>query len=92
MNSPVETLTNRRLDWSWSVTELKAIFQTLFVKVFFCRQLNKPNSRSLLDFFRIDRFPFSVAMEAPPHVYAEAQLVGFVERGVLQDRKYSLIF
>ena len=34
MNSPVETLTNRRLDWSWSVTKLKAIFQILFVQVF----------------------------------------------------------
>ena len=34
MNSPVENLTNRRVDLSWSVTKLKAIFQTLFVKVF----------------------------------------------------------
>ena len=33
-NSPVETLTNRRLDWSWSVTKLKAFFQTPFVEVF----------------------------------------------------------
>ena len=30
----VETLTSRRLDWSWSVTKLKAIFQILFVQVF----------------------------------------------------------
>ena len=74
MNSPVETLTNRRLDWSWSVTTLKAIFETLFVKVFLLLVKKKNKFKIFIRFFRIYRFPFSIAMEAPPHVHAEAPL------------------
>ena len=79
MNSPVENLTNRRLGWSWSMTnKLKAIFQTLFVKVFLLL-VKQTKFKTLLDFFRIDRFPFSIAIEAPPHVHVEAllKIIGF---------------
>ena len=48
LNSPVKTLTNLRLDWSWSVTKstikLKAKLKKLytFFKVCFCKS-NKRN-------------------------------------------------
>ena len=65
MHSPVKTLTNLRVDWSWSVTKsmtkLKAHPSN---SKFFC----------LLEVSRIDRFPFSKAVEAPPHVHVEAPL------------------
>ena len=53
--------------------------QTKQTKINKNKPTNKPNSRSLLDFFCIDRFPFSKAMEAPPHVHAEAllKIIGF---------------
>ena len=74
----VETLTNRRLDWSWSVTKLEAIFQILFVQVFLLL-VKETKFKIFIGFFRIERFPFSIAMEAPPHLYAEAPLkiIGF---------------
>ena len=74
MNSPVKTLINRRLDWSVtkSMTKLKAHASNSICQSFFCRNLNERNSRSSLEVSRIDRFPFSIAMEAPPHVHAEA--------------------
>ena len=75
MHSPVKTLTNLRVDWSWSVTKsmtkLKAHPSN---SKFFCRSLDKRNLRSLLEVSRIDRFPFSKAVEAPPHVHVEAPL------------------
>ena len=79
MNSTVETLTSRKLDWSWGVTKLKAIFETLFVKVFCCQLKKKNKFKIFIGFFRIYRFPFSIAMEAPPHVHAEVPLkiIGF---------------
>ena len=63
---------NPAIDWSWSVTKsltkLKAIlYLNLFLSIF---NLSKRNLRYLLEFSRIDRFPFSIAMEAPPHVRA----------------------
>ena len=74
----VETLTSRRLDWSWSVTKLKAIFQILFVQVFLLL-VKETKFKIFIGFFRIERFPFSIAMEAPPHLHAEAPLkiIGF---------------
>ena len=74
----VETLTNRRLDWSWSVTKLKAIFQIPFVQVFLLL-VKETKFKIFIGFFRIERFPFSIAMEAPPHLHAEAPLkiIGF---------------
>ena len=78
MNLPVKTLTNLRLYWSWSVTKsvtkLKGTSFKLYLSIFFCRRLNKRNWRSLLEFSRIDSFPFSIPMVSPPHVHAEATL------------------
>ena len=37
----------------------------LYLSKFFCLDLNERNSRSLLEVCRIDRFPFSIAMEDP---------------------------
>ena len=76
MNSPVETLTNRRLDWSWSMTKLKAIFQILFVQVFLLL-VKETKFKIFIGFFRIERFPFSIVMEAPPHVHAEVPLKNY---------------
>ena len=39
-------------------------FNLYFLK-FFCLDLNERNPRSLLEISRIDRLPFSIAMEAP---------------------------
>ena len=70
LNSPVKTLTNLKLDWFSSVnngvTKLKAHLSNFICDSFFFI--------SLLEYSLIDRFQYSMAMEAPPHVYAEAPL------------------
>ena len=73
MNTPVKTLTNLRLDWFWSVTK-RVTKLNAHLSNFIGRNLNKRNQRSLLEYSRIDRFQYFIAMEAPPPVHANSPL------------------
>ena len=92
--TPVGVLTHEFTCRNFHLSETRLVLERDQAKSNFSNFICQSFFVVSLDFFRIDRFPFSIAMEAPPHVHAEAplKLLGFVERGVLQDGEYSLIF
>ena len=58
--------------------QAKSNFSNLFVQVFLLL-VKETEIKIFIGFFRIERCPFSIAMEAPPHLHAEAPLkiIGF---------------
>ena len=58
--------------------QAKSNFSNLFVQVFLLL-VKETEIKIFIGFFRIERCPFSIAMEAPPHVHVEAPLkiIGF---------------